>query len=91
MTRAKMPERRIADTRELEFGNMRFTISVGVYPDGRPGEVFDSRSAKSIAGGQHHATAFRLKTASQLSDRGGFADAIDPDRQNHERFFNAIE
>ena len=40
MTRVKMPDRRIADTRELEFGSMRFSVTVGLYPDGRPGEVF---------------------------------------------------
>lgn len=41
-----MPPRRIADTRELVFGDMRFTVSVGVYPDGHPGEVF-ARGAKA--------------------------------------------
>ncbi|MBM3518448.1 MAG: ribonucleotide reductase [Alphaproteobacteria bacterium] len=46
MTRARMPERRIADTRELVFDNVRFTVTVGVYPDGRPGEVF-ARGARA--------------------------------------------
>jgi hypothetical protein len=40
MSRVRLPERRIADTRELLFDNMQFTVTVGVFPDGRPGEVF---------------------------------------------------
>jgi len=40
MSRERLLDRRIADTRELEFGSMRFTVTVGLYPDGRPGEVF---------------------------------------------------
>jgi hypothetical protein len=35
-----LADRRIADTRELEFGDMRFMVTIGMYPDGRPGEVF---------------------------------------------------
>jgi hypothetical protein len=44
MSRVRLPERRIADTRELLFDHMQFTVTVGVFPDGRPGEVF-ARSA----------------------------------------------
>jgi hypothetical protein len=40
MSRTRLPARRIADTRELFFDNMQFTVTVGVFPDGRPGEVF---------------------------------------------------
>jgi hypothetical protein len=40
MSRVRMDDRRVADTRELEFGEMRFMVTIGMYPDGRPGEVF---------------------------------------------------
>jgi hypothetical protein len=40
MTRVRLPNRRFAATVELEHGGSRFTITVGFYPDGRPGEVF---------------------------------------------------
>ncbi len=40
MTRARLPHRRFAATSDLEHGGSRFTVTVGFYPDGRPGEVF---------------------------------------------------
>ena len=40
MTRARLPHRRPAETVQLEYGGTRFTVTVGFYPDGRPGEVF---------------------------------------------------
>jgi hypothetical protein len=46
MSRTRLPERRIADTRELVFDNLQFTVTVGVFPDGRPGEVF-ARGARA--------------------------------------------
>jgi hypothetical protein len=40
MTRQRLPDRRAAETVQLEHGGQRFTVTVGFYPDGRPGEVF---------------------------------------------------
>jgi hypothetical protein len=40
VTRTRLPDRRAAETVELEHGGQRFTVTVGFYPDGRPGEVF---------------------------------------------------
>ena len=40
MTRTRLPDRRAAETVKLEHGGQRFTVTVGFYPDGRPGEVF---------------------------------------------------
>jgi hypothetical protein len=40
MTRERLPNRRFAETVELEHGGQRFTVTIGLYPDGRPGEVF---------------------------------------------------
>jgi hypothetical protein len=40
MTRRRLPHRRSAETVELEHNGSRFTVTIGFYPDGRPGEVF---------------------------------------------------
>jgi hypothetical protein len=40
MTRQRLPDRRPAETVELEHNGSRFTVTIGFYPDGRPGEVF---------------------------------------------------
>jgi hypothetical protein len=52
MTRVRLPNRRAAETVELEHGGQRFTVTVGFYPDGRPGEVFTHglRSGSNLDG-----------------------------------------
>jgi hypothetical protein len=40
MTRQRLPDRRFAETVALEQGGTRFMVTIGFYPDGRPGEVF---------------------------------------------------
>jgi hypothetical protein len=40
MTRQRLPNRRPAETIGLEHNGSRFTVTIGFYPDGRPGEVF---------------------------------------------------
>ena len=40
MTRVRLPNRRAAETVKLEHGGQRFTVTIGFYPDRRPGEVF---------------------------------------------------
>lgn len=40
MTRQRLPDRRPAETVQIEFGGMRFAVTIGFYEDGRPGEVF---------------------------------------------------
>jgi len=52
MTRARLPDRRAAETVELEHGGQRFTVTIGFYPDGRPGEVFTHglRSGSTLDG-----------------------------------------
>ena len=40
MTRARLPDRRPAETIEIEHAGLRFTVTIGFYLDGRPGEVF---------------------------------------------------
>lgn len=40
MTRTRLPDRRLAETVDLTFAGQRFTVTVGFFPDGHPGEVF---------------------------------------------------
>jgi hypothetical protein len=50
MTRARLPDRRFAETVVIEHSGTRFMVTVGFYPDGRPGEVFThgARSGSSL-------------------------------------------
>jgi hypothetical protein len=52
MTRRTLPQRRAAETFDLRFWNQPFTVTVGFYADGRPGEVFVdiAKSGADIAG-----------------------------------------
>ena len=38
--RRVLPQRRAAETFDLRFWNQPFTVTVGFYADGTPGEVF---------------------------------------------------
>jgi hypothetical protein len=40
MTRRTLPQRRASETFDLRFWNQSFAVSVGMYPDGKPAEVF---------------------------------------------------
>ena len=40
MTRMRLPDRRAAETVSLDYSGTRFMVTIGFYPDGRPGEVF---------------------------------------------------
>ncbi len=40
MIRRTLPQRRAAETFNLRFWNQPFTVTVGFYADGTPGEVF---------------------------------------------------
>ena len=40
MIRRSLPQRRAAETFDMRFWNQPFTVTVGFYPDGTPGEVF---------------------------------------------------
>src|SRR5262245_41944074 len=40
MSRERLPNRRLAETLELEFAGLRYTAMAGFYPDGSLGEVF---------------------------------------------------
>jgi hypothetical protein len=40
VSRTILPSRRPNETRDVQFAGGRYTVSVGFYGDGRPGEVF---------------------------------------------------
>ena len=40
MTRERLPHRRAAMTVGIEHSSQQFTVTIGFYSDGRPGEVF---------------------------------------------------
>ena len=50
MTRQRLPNRRPAETADLNFDGTRYAVTIGFYPDGRPGEVFtgNARVGSSI-------------------------------------------
>ena len=50
--RVRLPDRRFAETVMLEHDGARFMVTIGFYPDGRPGEVFThgARSGSNIDG-----------------------------------------
>jgi hypothetical protein len=39
-TRQRLPDRRLAETFELEVAGLRYTATIGRFPDGRIGEIF---------------------------------------------------
>jgi hypothetical protein len=40
MIRRTLPQRRAAETFHVRFSNLPFTVTVGFYADGTPGEIF---------------------------------------------------
>lgn len=42
MTRTRLKDRRESETSILWFNNCCFTVTIGYFPDGRPGDVFAS-------------------------------------------------
>ena len=40
MSRERLPDRRQSETLDLWHGGQRYHLTVGEYPDGRPGETF---------------------------------------------------
>ena len=40
MTRRPLPQRRASETFDLRFWSQPFTVTVGFFEDGTPGEVF---------------------------------------------------
>ncbi|MFO1124002.1 MAG: hypothetical protein U1E25_01065 [Methylocystis sp.] len=47
MTRRRLPNRRCHEVRELDWNGLRWTLGVGLFPDGRVAEVFALDRSKS--------------------------------------------
>jgi hypothetical protein len=65
-TRQRLPNRRIAETFELEVSGLRYTVTVGRHTDGRPAEVFLQNhrpGSQSDANARDAAVAASLATA----------------------------
>ena len=70
MIRRTLPQRRAAETFDMRFWNQPFTVTVGFYADGAPGEVFvDSRKT----GGDVEAIARDAAVVISLSLQHGAA------------------
>src|SRR4249919_162939 len=73
MIRRTLPQRRAAETFGMRFWNQPFTVTVGFYPDGTPGEVFiDSRKT----GGDVEAIARDAAVVISLALQHGTAIAM---------------
>jgi hypothetical protein len=84
MTRERLPNRRAAETFDVEAGGLKYTATAGFYPDGRVGELFivnhkqgsqagilasDSAVAASLAM-QHGASIDELRHALRRDPHG---------------------
>ena len=59
-----LPQRRAAETFDMRFWNQLFTVTVGFYPDGTPGEVF-------IDGGKTGQDIQSTARDAAVAERGG--------------------
>jgi hypothetical protein len=65
-TRERLPNRRVTTTHKVKIGRRSHFVSVGHYPDGRPGEVFvDTAKAGSEARALMHSLGMMISLALQ--------------------------
>ena len=55
--RERLPNRRIGETFELEVAGLRYTATIGRFPDGRIGEIFLNNHKSNSAATRMRATA----------------------------------
>jgi hypothetical protein len=60
MTRKRLPDRRPTETVALEHSGTRFMVTIGFYPDGRPGERIAGRECR---GSSAHLAGARTRSA----------------------------
>jgi ribonucleoside-diphosphate reductase alpha chain len=74
MTRERLPNRRLAETFDLEVGGLRYTATVGRFPDGKIGEIFlNNHKSNSAADANARDAAIVFSIAVQ---HGADPDAI---------------
>ena len=72
MARERLPETRECVTRKIRLGGIDFFVRVGLYPDGRPGELFVTQSGESgshvavLADGMAQAVSIALQHGAPL-------------------------
>jgi hypothetical protein len=73
--RERLPNRRASENFSFEFDGIRYHATVGLYPDGRPGEIFISShkagSATDVAARDAAiAISFALQFGARIEDIG---------------------
>ena len=64
--RQRLPNRRSAETLAFERDNLKFQMTIGLYPDGRPGELFlNAEHANSLLDAMAHDAAILASLALQ--------------------------
>jgi hypothetical protein len=65
--RDRLPNRRPAETIEFERDNLNYQMTVGLYPSGRPGEIFlNSEHSNSLLDALAHDAAILASLALQF-------------------------
>lgn len=65
--RERLPNRRAAETLAFERDNLKFYMTTGLYPDGRPGEIFlNAEHANSLLDVLTHDAAILASLALQF-------------------------
>lgn len=76
MPREHLPNRRDADVYDFEHGGIRYRAIVGLYEDGRPGEVFINPMAPVRQGSKVEAVARDTAVALSLAFQHGCSAEI---------------
>jgi hypothetical protein len=70
-SRELLPNRRIGETFELEVAGLRYTVTIGRFPDGRVGEIFLNTDSNSATDTNAHHSATVCSIALQCgADKG---------------------
>jgi hypothetical protein len=65
--RTRLPNRRTAETRAFERDNLKYHMTIGLYPDGRIGEIFlNAEHANSLLDVLAHDAAILASLALQF-------------------------
>jgi hypothetical protein len=65
--RERLPNRRASQNLEFERDNLNYYMTIGLYPDGRPGEIFlNSKHANSLLDVLAHDAAILASLALQF-------------------------
>ena len=76
--RQRLPNRRLAETVDLEFGGTSYQLTIGPYRDGRPGEVFlgGAKTGSHMAGILNDASILTSLLLQHGVPASSFADSL---------------